>query len=410
MSHQRRITIAEGITLRGEWYAVRASIGSGKRRTYHPQEKLRRDAAETKPPIAELKAMFNRQKMWLNNELAKAGDSGRVVRGLVSGDIETYLGTDDKPGAATLNKRRRQERRQQLAWWAERFGTRRRSEIKSHELLAALNSLKKSASTKNKYLQAFSHVWTILDGKNAPNPFREFPRFVEPEAARRDQPYELIDAILAKIRDRGRGRTPSRTKAFLMVEAHAPVTRAELSRMVRTDVDWTTGEFYTPGRKKGAGTRGMKKPRTSAEQLAAFRAFDAADCWGRTPSRSSIWRTFTAARDAAIAELKETRPDLDLSRAATMRPYDLRHSFLTVAHAKTGDLALTAALAGHKDLKTTKRYAQGAIPVLLQAAGEAIAAAFAARPKYEPPAANTAATGQPGRPERPLRIVHSRAR
>ena len=403
MSKHSRITIAEGISLRGDWYCVRASVGSGKNRTYHAQEKLRRDAAEPKPPLAELKAMFNRQKMWLNNELAKAG-GGRVVRGLVSGDIETYL------EAAPLSKRRHKERTRQLAWWRERFATRRRSEIKSHELLAALNGLKKSASTKNKYLQAFSHVWTILDGKNAPNPFREFPRFVEPDAARRDQPYELIDAILAKIRDRGRGRKPSRTKAFLMVEAHAPVTRAELSRMARTDVDWTTGEFYTPGRKKGAGTRGMKKPRTSAEQLEAFRAFDAADCWGRTPSRSSIWRTFTAARDAAIAELRHTRPDLDLSRAATMRPYDLRHSFLTVAHAKTGDLALTAALAGHKDLKTTKRYAQGAIPALLQAAGEAIAAAFAARPKYEPPAANTAATGQPGRLARPLRIVHSRAR
>jgi integrase len=392
---QRRTRVADGIYQDAHGYSVMASVGSGRRRLSAPEIRF-----PLGTELDVMQARWHREKGRLKDEQAKRG--GPVVRGLVSGDVVRYLDT------ATLSKQRRQERTQQLAWWAARFGTRRRDALESADLLKALNGLTKddgepaSASTKNKYRHAFSHVWTILDGKSAPNPFRDVPKFDEGEAERRDQPYELIDAILAQVRDRGRGKTPSRTKAFLRVEAYAPVTRAQLVRMTSGDVHWATSEISTPGRKKGAGTRGQRKS-ISADALEAFRAFDAADCWGRRPSKSSIWRTFRDARDRAIAELTETHPELDLSRAKTMRPYDLRHSFATVALAETGDLAVTGRFLDHVEQKTTLRYAQGAVPAHMKVAGQKIAAAFAARPKYERPA-------PPPPPEPPLRLVRRVAR
>jgi integrase len=299
----------------------------------------------------------------------------------VAADVETYF------RRAHLTARRQQERRQQLQWWIARFGTKSRALLDGAALAAALDEERQwSASTTNKYRTALSNVFTVLDGKGAPSPFHKVPRRPEPPAVRRDQPYEIIDAILAHVRDRGFGEAPSRTKAFLRVEAYAPVTRAQLIRMTRADVDFDAKEITTPGRHKGQGTTAQRKP-ISDDAVAAFRAFDAADCWGRTPSRASIHRTFTAARDAALAELRQTRPDLDLSRAATMRPYDLRHSFGTLTYQLTGSLSITGAMLDHAPNQpgTTMRYAQGAVDDHLKAAGQAIAAAMAARPKYVAP-------------------------
>jgi integrase len=367
----KRIALAPGIYQDKFGISVIASVGSGERRI---------TSAEIRFPLGTelptLQARWHREKMRLKDQQAKGG--GPIVRGLLSGDVVRYLET------ATLSKARRHERKQQLDWWLTHFGPRKRASLEAPELLKALNSLDVSASTKDKYRTALSHVFTVLDGKNATNPFREIPRFDKGHPERRDQPYELIDAILAHVRDRGRGKKPSRTKAFLSVEAYAPVTRAQLVRMTPGDVHWETSEISTPGRHKGGGTRPRRKP-ISADALAAFRLFDAADCWGLRPSKSSIWRTFTAARDEAIAELRETRPDLDLSRAVTMRPYDLRHSFAALTYAQTGSLSITGQLLDHEDQSTTLRYAQGAVPAHLKAAGEKVAAALAARPKYQPP-------------------------
>jgi integrase len=272
-----------------------------------------------------------------------------------------------------------------LKWWRGKFGTRSRASLESVELAAALDGLGKAASTVNKYRTALSNLYTVLDGKNAANPFRDIKREAETSAQqRRDQPYELIDAILAHVRARGRGAAPSRTRAFLLVEAYAPVTRAQLVKMGPEDVDFEAAEIRTPGRAKGHGTAPRRKP-ISADAIEAFRAFDAAACWGVKPSRSSIWRTFTRARDAAIKELRRTHPKLDLRRAATMRPYDLRHSFAALTFKQTGSLDVTGQMLDHLDASTTLRYASGAVDPLLKAAGTAIAAAFASRPKYTPP-------------------------
>jgi integrase len=364
-----RLRIAPGIYRDDRGFSVMARVGTGPNELRSKEARFPLDTA-----IDTMVAHWHREKMKLTE--AKGGP---VARGTLAADIVIYL------GRAKITERRRKEREQQLGWWRAKFGTRTRATLDAKEIAAALDGLRKAASTVNKYRTALSNLYTVLDGKNALNPFRDIPREEETSATiRRDQPYEIIDAILAHVRARGQGEAPSRTRAFLLVEAYAPVTRAQLVKMTPGDVNFETGEIRPPGRAKGHGTAPQAKPICGADAIAAFRAFDAAGCWGHQPSRSSIWRTFTRARDAAIAELRRTKPHLDLTRAATMRPYDLRHSFAVFTRPHTS-LDITGRLLDHRDASTTARYVQGAVDPLLAEAGRKIAAAFAARPKYTPP-------------------------
>lgn len=372
---KRRTKVAPGIYQDAYGFSVIASVGSGQRRLSTPE--IRYPPAT---PLPTMVARWHREKMRLTDERAQAGD-GPVARGTLAADVRTYLET------ATLSKQRRAERADQLKWWCESFGTKRRAELDSPDLRRALNGLLHkgrngqalTASTVNKYRFALSHVFTVLDGKEAANPLRNVPKYTEPDAAARDISYEIIERIIDEVRDRGVTRdSVSLTKARIRVFAYAPITPAQLQRMQRSDIDWhaTPASIITPGRKKGHGTKPRRKPLTS-RGLAAFQAFDAADGWGKPYSKASLYKTFTAARDRAVAALRVDRPDLDLSRAETMRPYDLRHSFATKTFQVTGSLSVTAELLDHADQRTTLRYAQGALPEHLRSAVAALEADFA---------------------------------
>jgi hypothetical protein len=56
----------------------------------------------------------------------------------------------------------------------------------------------------------------------------------------------------------------------------------------------------------------------------------------------------------------------------TLTPYDLRHSFGTLAYAASGDLHATGVLLGHRDSRTTARYTLGAVDPRLAAAVKAM--------------------------------------
>jgi integrase len=377
MTTQRRTRVAPGIYQDAHGFSVVARVGSGERQLSTPEIRYPPDT-----PLPTMVARWHREKMRLTDEITKAGD-GQVSRGTLAADVRTYLET------ATLTPQRKTERADQLKWWCESFGSRRRAELQSPDLRRALNGLSHkgrdgktpmAASTVNKYRFALSHVYTVLDGKQAANPLRDVPKYTEPDAEARDVSYEIIERIIDEIRDRGATlEALSLTKARVRVFAYAPVTPAQLRRMKRSDIDWhaTPPEMITPGRKKGRGTKPQRKQLTPLG-LAAFQAFDAADGWEKPFARSSLHRTFTAARNRAVAALRKERPDLDLGRAETMRPYDLRHSFATVASRAINNEAVVAALLDHADLRTTRRYTQGALQDHLRAAGPALEAAFAA--------------------------------
>jgi integrase len=386
-----RITLEPGIYQDAYGYAVIVRLGSGRTARRSPEHRFPLDTDRD-----VLRACQARERARLLTERTKDPHAD-TRRGTLAADVRLYFQT------AALSTQRTAERRQQFDWWIAQFPKRNRHTLKHDEIRRALNTLTTiatpgrpsrpaSASLKNHYRTALSNLFTVLDTKDAPNPVRAVPKCDPPDPPARDVPYDVIEAILSELRDTGaqKGATkpPSRSKARLRVLAYAPLTPAQLWILPRVNVDWIRATVLVPGRKKGAGTLPARKPLTPAA-LEAFRAFDAAGCWQLKASKSSLWRTFTAARDRAVARLRIDRPDLDLSRAATMHPYDLRHTFATFAYQTTDDLDATRELLDHADAKTTRRYAQGAVPERLRTAGAAIAAAHAARHQA---AAQTAAT------------------
>jgi len=372
---KRRTRLATGIYQDAHGISVIATAGTAPHKLTSPEIRY-----PLGTPIPTMVACWHREKMRLTDARAKAG-GGPVRRGTLSADVRQYLAT------AKLTPRRRKEREQQLMWWCQQrdggppFGDRPRSSLETPAIRRALAGLLlggAASSTVNKYRHALSHVATVLDGKSAPNPAHEAPKYEEPEAAMRDQPYWAIQLIIDAIRETGQqAGKPSLTKARVRVLAYAPITPMQLRQIKRTDIDWEHSEIVTPGRKKGYGTAPRRKPLTP-QALDAFKAFDAADGWQIDFSRSSLYRTFTAARDRVVEALRVERPDLDVSRLATMRPYDLRHSFATMVFKATGDLAITGEFLDHADPQTTRRYAQGALPAHVHAAGAKVLQAFTA--------------------------------
>jgi integrase len=360
MGRSKRVRVRTGIYRDATGYTVEARAGTGANERRSPAIRF---PLETEIPIME--ARYLREKAALKT-------SPTAKRNTVAADVDLYFKT------ATLTARREKERRQQLKWWTTQIGDRLRTSLQPAELRRMLNGLAGSASTRNKYRTALSNMFTVLDGKSAANPFRDVTKDKEPPAARRDQPTIIVDAILAEMRTRGAGKAESRTRARFMVLAYAPVTPAQLCAMSKSDVDLERAVMYPPGREKGAGTAAQAKA-LEPDAVAAFRAFAAAGCWDAQaltpPSRSSMHRTFTAARDRAIAKLAKAHPELagDLARAKTMRPYDLRHSY-AFAVVQATSLETARLLLDHKDSRTTLRYAQGAVPEHLKAARDAIAA------------------------------------
>ncbi len=64
-----------------------------------------------------------------------------------------------------------------------------------------------------------------------------------------------------------------------------------------------------------------------------------------------------------------------LPRPDTLRPYDLRHSYLTEVYLATGDLGAVQAIGGHRQQRTVQRYTGAAVNPLALAAESEVAPA-----------------------------------
>ncbi len=236
----------------------------------------------------------------------------------------------------------------------------------------------KSASWINNRLTALSNLWTVLDGRRAPNPAREVPLVDRPDPEPRGLPYELVAQIIAALPEQSRrekGKTyltdpgQSKTKARLAVIAYTGLAHVQVKRLQPADVNLEQGWVFVRSRKKGAPGRpkGRVKPLT-AEGVAALQHFADVDAWGAF-SNASVWKSFQRAC-AALAKKPHVKrrwlkQGIDLAR---LRPYDLRHSYASAVLAGTGNLAETQQLMAHADLRTTMRYALAAVPAHLTAA------------------------------------------
>lgn len=236
-----------------------------------------------------------------------------------------------------------------------------------------------SASTVSNRMRALENLWTLLDGRRAYNPVREVAEPKEPESAARGLPYDVVEAILAKMEDRGRavkGETrkgkPGLTKLRLKVIGYTGLAHSELMAVTGADLhlDDTLPWVWIAGRAKGEGTTGTAQPLTD-EGAAALRELAGANGLGKF-SASAMRTSFLR----ACRKLKLTG----------IRPYDLRHSFASEILEKTdGNLPVTQMLMRHKHAATTLRYGKKAIdPVRAAAIAKVRAAgAFVARSESE---------------------------
>jgi integrase len=344
-------------------------------------------------------------------------------RGTLAADILIYLKLlVNRPAL-------RRARTFQLAWWCDRFGHRSRHALQPHELETALNerlAAGAAPSTVKKYRTALYHLFTKLDGRNAPNPLRDVPPPREPDPLPRAIPYEIIDAIFSHMPEKryqqkidaaraalvyaeasapranrsaiarayGLSETmvrkivlrhgqrwdgASQTKARLQLMAYVGLPPAQIRALDRPDIDLDHGTILAHGRKKGGGSRPVLLPLTP-RGLEAARAFIAADAFAHNGhfSMSSLlnaWRRAINRMCNALEQEARTRTTGEQLRRelADRTPYCLRHSFLTEVQLATGNISVTQSHALHTDSRMTRRYTLAAVAPELQAAAELLA-------------------------------------
>lgn len=269
------------------------------------------------------------------------------------------------------------EREPQLNRWIQEFGDTPRDLITSAQIRkirdrwatdarSTIDSRPLSAGRVNRLMATLSNLWTILDGRGAPNPCRGIAPLTESMGPVRDIPKAELDKILTALSDRGKpvpgGGWPkgSKTRARILVLAATGLPNSTLGKLRPEDVDLRNRLIYRPARNKGSGVEASAQPITKAA-VDAFKLFIKLDCWGPF-SRSSLRKSFVlAAKKAGI-----TRP---------IRPYDLRHTFLTQLAKASGDEAAIMDIAQHSKISTTRRYTRGSMSHRALAAVKAYEAA-----------------------------------
>jgi len=302
-------------------------------------------------------------------------------RGFVA-DVDRYLKLAGVQRLPTIKERTRHMQR-----FAAHFGSRDRLSVTKQELEALLGEWQReeewAAGTFNKHLSALKHFYNALDDPEGrlPNPARKITQQEEPEPTPRAIPYETIHAIFdamgrrdivsppvdAQIRhlyDRGLTRTAIAKRVGYSKETVGKVLRrpplAEQEQslaQIRLRVIAFTGLRHgqvaklRPEHYDRAGRRvwvtGTKKTNSFWKPLddLGIEALDqlaAADAWGEF-ARKSLHRAWRTALDR-------------LGLPLTLRPYDLRHSYLTAAYLASGDLLAVKAISGHRQLRTVERY------------------------------------------------------
>lgn len=277
-----------------------------------------------------------RIKAWLlNTELRYRRPDARRT-GRFDDDARAYL-------AAVAAMPTYAQRRQHIEAWIAVFGGIARDKITSDMIRAQLHTWRQTlaAASVNKRRTALMHLYHVLDGRAAPNPVKDVPKFAEPAPAPRAIPYDVIRKVF-------RGMAPSRSKARLLVLAYTGIPPEQIGRIAPDDIDVKAGTVAVTGRRKGAGTKGRVVPLT-AEGIKAFRMMAREDAWGPF-SRTVLRRVFQRACKRA-----------GLPNWQDYTPYMLRHSFGTEMYRRSGDIRATQILLDHSTPQLTHRYTGAAI-------------------------------------------------
>lgn len=297
----------------------------------------------------------------------------KVTKSSLRADAPTYL--------ATITGRRQKDDRALLQHWIESaiadlpHPVVTRAMVKAQ--LAAWEEAGVAASTINHRLRALRNFYREILGEEEDNPTDKIKKRQEPRAQPRGVPYDLIEAIIAYMPDRGRPRKGGKQtgvslgKARARVMAWTGVDASVLGRVRRVHFNRAAATLVLQPRRKGKGAHGETVP-LLPEAVDALVAFFDAGAEGRfnTSAFYQQWQRAQRALERALREQVE-RDGGDPSSITVphMRPKDLRHSFGTEVYRLTSDLLAVRKLLQHAKVTTSERYVEGAVD---HSAGRAI--------------------------------------
>jgi integrase len=336
---------------------------------------------------------------WRKDEKARLRlTSPRATKGTFAADAKRYLSLVTTMPSFKMRKR-------DIGLWIGVFGTRARSSITRADIRAQRDRWHRegpkrvwrkhsdrhgggwvdvpgplAASTVNHRLRALANLYTVLDGRHAPNPARDVPEIEEEEGEDRSLPYTLIEMIIAAMPDRSQGKkgvkrtAVSLTKIRARVMAYVGLPPADIGRLTSERVNLDAGWVDTGKRKKGKGVLTGRRPLTP-EGASALRAFVAAEAFGSFSTSSLLKSVRRACRKVADVLAKDNETAALAPIVRKIRPYDLRHSYVAEVLEKSGDFHATQLLSGHAELRTTMSYGRRAVNPALTAALAKVTAA-----------------------------------
>ncbi|MDP3718823.1 MAG: hypothetical protein Q8T13_13745 [Acidobacteriota bacterium] len=331
-------------------------------------------------PLDQLEAVRDKLK-------GKARSHERPRAGSLAADAQEYLATIG-------DKAKRQSASNLCRHWTATYGRESRfalTKLKIEQQLAAWEHADVAASSCNKRLSALRSIFRAVNVDGDPNPTAAVRKRKEPEPEPRALDYRLIDRILAKMPDRGRptgkgkGTRPTVSLAKLRcaLMAYTGLPPAQIAKIKPdTDIkhvlvlDPSTGRkvkapmLRARPRRKGKGTKESWLP-LLPQGLAVIEALAAAGGL-RKYSNSSVRDSWHRACVKVIGEqLRDGETALPHRCQARgdaiviiplVRPYDLRHSFLTQALRSSGNLRGVQNLGQHADSRQTLRYIEAGVP------------------------------------------------
>lgn len=332
-----------GIARDGKGFRVFVSVRLG-----HKIHQLKSKRFPSTATVGEMKAWRERQRVE-----ARGRATPMPARGTLARDIETYL--DQVAAMKTITWRKRD-----LEAWREAFGDLDRRRLTSGMIRAQLHAWRTegptfvylprtgerrivrdrdgrprplSASACNHRRTALLHLFSVLDGKGAPNPVREVPTFREPPPAPRGRDLAQLAAAIKTLRN---PKQRARAAVLLWTGIRG---NSELAAMSPAHLDLDAAVCFVPSGKGGTKLRTVP---LNAAGVEAWREFVKVDAWGQYD------------KNALRKSLGRACERLGL---ADVRTYDLRHSLAT-AYLKIGaDLADVQDLLGHTTARMTRRYA-----------------------------------------------------
>lgn len=263
------------------------------------------------------------------------------------------------------------DRKYRIEQWAKVFGARPRSTITARDIRVQLERWRKSGrhgggglslASLNQRRTALMHMYTTLDGPNAPNPVKEVPAYDERYSERARAESLLTCARII------RWVTPrSVSRAVLHALLWTGWPHKLLSQITANDIDFERGRVRAPRRRKGKGMDAAWVP-VVPRALLALRRLIERNALG-PHSTSSLHKAFRTAlrKENAWRREQNRKAGTEIWRLIDegMRPYDLRHSFATWAATKIKD---DRALKELLRTNSIKRYTEGAVADRLEAA------------------------------------------